>query len=84
MIPAIPQATTLDEVIEYLTQIINHSIEENDRAGYFAALYYKVTVRVKQGVESGQFGDGKISRGLTFISPTDILMRSKNGEAANP
>jgi len=50
---------SLDGVIARLEQIIHKSHKEGSRMGYFAALYHKVTVKVKEGVASGQFGDGK-------------------------
>lgn len=54
--PALPQ--TLDEVIARLEKIISDSKHHNSRAGYFAALYHKVTVKVKEGIEKGQFVNG--------------------------
>ena len=51
--PALP--TTIDEVIEQLNDIIARSIQEQDRLGYFAALYRKVTVKVKEGIAGGRF-----------------------------
>jgi hypothetical protein len=50
---------SLDEVLIKLENIIASAIKNNDRTGYFAALYYKVTAKVKEGIESGQFGDGE-------------------------
>ncbi|RAJ83650.1 hypothetical protein CLV59_103621 [Chitinophaga dinghuensis] len=52
-------ASTLDEVLAKLEEIISNAIKNNDRSGYFAALYYKVTLKVKEGIAAGQFGDGK-------------------------
>lgn len=51
-------AQTLEEVISRLEQIIMDSKEKGDRNGYFAALYHKVTVAVKEGIEKGQFTNG--------------------------
>ncbi|SHM56382.1 hypothetical protein SAMN05444266_10918 [Chitinophaga jiangningensis] len=51
-------ATTLEEVIAKLEDIISQTHKSGDRSGYFAALYYKVTVKVKEGIAAGQFGDG--------------------------
>ncbi|MDP9080889.1 MAG: DUF5995 family protein [Bacteroidota bacterium] len=51
-------ATTIDDVLEQLADIIADSIKTNDRMGYFAALYYKVTASVKAGIAKGQFVDG--------------------------
>lgn len=51
-------ANTIDEVLSELQTIIDTSIRNNDRAGYFTALYYKVTYRVKEGIANGEFIDG--------------------------
>ncbi len=52
------QIQTIDEVISALEIIITDSEQNNDPAGYFAALYKKVTIRVKEGIASGYFDDG--------------------------
>ncbi|MGH9751765.1 MAG: DUF5995 family protein [Blastocatellia bacterium] len=52
-------AQNIDEVIARLTDIIDISRQEPSRLGYFAALYRKVTVGVKQGVLDGRFEDGE-------------------------
>ena len=50
---------SIDEVIRGLEAIIEASISTNSRTGYFAALYHKVTVRVKEGIDKGEFEDPK-------------------------
>ncbi len=52
------QADTIDEVIQELDNIIQHSETNNSQAGYFPALYRKVTVAVKEAIEQGEFEDG--------------------------
>lgn len=52
------QATTIDEVIQYLDQIIEAAKQNNSPLGYFAALYRKVTKSVKEGIEKGEFENG--------------------------
>jgi len=54
----IKQITTIDEVIAVLADIILKSEQTNDPAGYFAALYQKVTIKVKEGIATGSFEDG--------------------------
>ena len=49
---------TIDEVISALEIIIAESQQKNDPAGYFAALYRKVTIKVKEGIAAGFFDDG--------------------------
>lgn len=51
-------ARTIDEVIARLDEIIARSIREQSRLGYFAALYRKVTVKVKEGIAEGRFENG--------------------------
>jgi hypothetical protein len=54
-------AQNIDEVITQLSQIIDHSRSEPNRLGrlgFFAALYRKVTISVKQGIQNGRFEDG--------------------------
>jgi len=49
---------TIDDVIAQLTKIVDEARTTSSRLGYFAALYRKVTVQVKQGILQGQFRDG--------------------------
>lgn len=56
--PAPGLARTIDEVIAQLDDIIARSNREGSRLGYFAALYRKVTVKVKEGIAAGRFEDG--------------------------
>jgi hypothetical protein len=51
-------AKTIDDVLAQLETIIADGIKNNDRMGYFAALYYKVTASVKDGIAKGQFANG--------------------------
>lgn len=45
----------IDQVIEDLDGIVARALAENDRIGYFAALYRRVTVKVKEGIETPGF-----------------------------
>ena len=49
--------TTIDHVITELEIIIQESIKKNSTLGYFAALYQKVTIRAKEGIENNYFED---------------------------
>jgi hypothetical protein len=53
-----PLSNTIDEVIERLDEIIQTSITERSRNGYFAALYKGVTVEIRRGIAEGLFEDG--------------------------
>lgn len=56
--PVFTPATTIDEVIHRLNGIIETAGRNSDRVGYFASLYQKVTVRVKEGILKNEFEDG--------------------------
>jgi len=60
-------ARTINEVIEQLEEIITSAIHTNNRLGYFAALYHKVTVRVKEGILNNEFEDGARMEKLDVI-----------------
>ena len=51
-------ARTIDDVLAELDRIVEESLASGDRLGYFAALYRKVTRKVKEGIVSGYFEDG--------------------------
>jgi hypothetical protein len=54
----IPQATTIDEVIILLQQIIVEAKKQKSTKGYFAVLYLKVTIKVKAGIANHLFENG--------------------------
>jgi hypothetical protein len=53
-----PLPTDIDGVIERLSAIIQDCIARQDRLGYFAALYNRVTIAVKDRIARGEFQDG--------------------------
>ena len=53
-----PLATTIDEVIARLEGILAECDSRRSGAGYFAALYHKVTCRVRDGIAAHEFEDG--------------------------
>jgi len=52
-------ARNIDEVIARLIDIIDISRQDSSRLGYFAALYHKVTIGVKQDILNGRFENGE-------------------------
>jgi len=60
-------ATTIDDVINQLNAIVDWSKQNNSRMGYFAALYRKVTIQVKKGIEDDFFDDGPRMERLDVI-----------------
>jgi hypothetical protein len=61
------KAETIEEVIQSLDKILDWSKTNKSRLGYFAALYRKVTVQVKEGIEKGLFDDGERMERLDVI-----------------
>ncbi|AXG69788.1 hypothetical protein KORDIASMS9_02015 [Kordia sp. SMS9] len=61
------QATTIDEVISFLDQIIQETKEKPSTMGYFAALYHKVTCKVKEGIANDFFDDNPRMERLDVI-----------------
>lgn len=66
-------ATTIDDIITSLEQIIADCTRNNSRLGYFAALYLKVTKSVKEGIAAGQFEDGPRMEQLDVIFASRYL-----------
>ncbi|MEO6812747.1 MAG: DUF5995 family protein [Ginsengibacter sp.] len=62
--------TTIDEVIAQLDEIIGWSLTNKNRVGYFATLYRRMTVAVKQGIVNNDFQDGKRMEQLDVIFAT--------------
>ncbi len=50
--------TTIDEVVARLEAIVEDCADRADRLGYFAALYNRVTLAVRDGIARGEFEDG--------------------------
>lgn len=64
------QITTIDGVINQLDQIIDWSIVHKSRVGYFATLYRRMTVAVKEQITANFFQDGKRMEQLDIIFAT--------------
>jgi Family of unknown function (DUF5995) len=60
-------AETIDDVIRSLDTIIAWAHEGKSRAGYFAALYRRVTKAVKEGIARGRFQNGDRMERLDVI-----------------
>ncbi|WP_046758937.1 DUF5995 family protein [Kordia jejudonensis] len=76
------QATTIDEVISFLDLIIEENKEIPNTMGYFAALYQKVTCKVKEGIETDFFDDNPRMEQLDVIFANRYLQaytEYKNG-----
>lgn len=50
---------TIDDVLRNIDQIIDWSIRTESHIGYFAALYRRITLGIRDAVSDGLFDDGK-------------------------
>jgi hypothetical protein len=57
----------IDQVIEALEFIIGEAENNGDAGGYFAALYHKVTVKVKEGIKNNFYDDGTRMEALDVV-----------------
>lgn len=64
---------TIDDVLAALDRIIEESKENQSPLGYFAALYRKVTQKVKDGIAEGFFEDGPRMEKLDVIFATRYI-----------
>lgn len=62
-----PATNTIDDVIAVLETIIQECETTNHTGGYFAALYRKVTLKVKEGIEEDFFDNGDSMEKLDVI-----------------
>ena len=62
--------TTIDGVIDCLQSIVDDTIAAQSRLGYFAALYKRMTMAIRDGMRTGRFDDNaRIERlDVTFAS----------------
>jgi len=75
--------TTIDDVIETLDRIIDECEQESSALGYFAALYQKVTVKVKEGITTNYFDDGPRMEKLDVIFAQKYIVAYYEWKAGN-
>ena len=61
------QASTIDEVIDYLDLIIQESYTQKSQLTYFPILYRKVTIAVKQAIINNEFDDNQRMEKLDVV-----------------
>ncbi|WP_186756276.1 DUF5995 family protein [Echinicola salinicaeni] len=58
---------TIDEVINEMDRIVNECHQSKSRIGFFAVLYRRVTIRIKDGIVNKEFEDNKRMEKLDII-----------------
>jgi hypothetical protein len=76
-------AKTIDEVIENLEQIIQTSKDEESTLGYFAALYQKVTITIKENLNTNYFEDDERMEKLDVIFANRYLSAYSDYQQGN-
>lgn len=57
-LPPILPVTSIDQVIDTIQGIVDWSIANESRLGYFAALYKRITIAIRKGIADHLFDDG--------------------------
>lgn len=57
-LPPIPILTSIEQVITAIQHIVDWSIANESRLGYFAALYKRITIAIRKGIQDNIFDDG--------------------------
>jgi Family of unknown function (DUF5995) len=55
----VPDPSNIDDVLRGIDQVLDWSINAHSAIGYFAVLYKRVTVAIRDAVEEGLFDDGR-------------------------
>ncbi|MEO6187218.1 MAG: DUF5995 family protein [Ginsengibacter sp.] len=58
---------TIDDVVASLNTIVSDCEQTKNRSGYFAALYKRMTIAVKEGIQNNAFVDGKRMEKLDIV-----------------
>lgn len=56
--PSGSRPQNIDEIVDALDAVVKRAIADNDRVGYFAVLYRRVTATVREAIRAGEFLDG--------------------------
>ena len=72
------EAKTIEEVIQNLDSIIEQSKKEESPLGYFAALYQKVTIKVKEKLNTNYFEDDERMEKLDVVFANRYLSAYEN------
>ena len=78
------EAKTVNEVIKNLDLIIEQSKTEQSPMGYFAALYQKVTIKVKEKIEAKFFDDNERMEKLDVVFANRYLSAYSNYSNEHP
>ncbi len=84
MSPTFKPATTIDEVIDALTAIVQEERQRRSKLGLFPALYRQVTIAIKRSIAAGEFDDGARMETLDVAFANRYLAAYSAWEAGQP
>ena len=64
-------AQSIDDIVADLTEIVERAREDKSRIGYFAAMYRKVTLAIKEAIDVGEFEDAERMSRLDVVFARD-------------
>ena len=76
--------TPIDEVLDKLDAIIEESFNAPSRAGYFAALYRRVTAAIKDKIGAGYFDDDARMEQFDFVFASRYVDAYRQWKAGDP
>jgi hypothetical protein len=69
--PALPK--TINEVIDCLQEIIKNAANDGNRIGYFAALYLRVTIEIRDKIDDNYFENNQLIEQLDVVFANRFL-----------
>lgn len=75
---------TIDDVVDELDRVVADCREEGSRAGYFPALYRRVTIGVRDWIREGRFDDGPRMERLDVLFADRYLEAWRAHRAGRP
>ncbi|HTQ21214.1 DUF5995 family protein [Mycobacterium sp.] len=76
-LPRLAEAKNVDDVLRNVDQIVDWAIDEQSHLGYFAVVYRRVTLTIRQAIDAGQFKDG------TRVARLDVAFAQRYFNALN-
>ncbi len=64
---------TIDEVVDHLEKIVSDAVNYNNRIGYFASLYLRVTKEIRNKINAGYFENNQLIEKLDVVFANRFL-----------
>lgn len=80
----ITESMTIDDILDELTQIIDKARQDGNKLGYFAALYRRVTIEIKNAIRDHYFDDGERMERLDVVFARRYLDALRDWQTRKP